>query len=118
MRRKKVLTRTILALTFVLVFGGCDFLAGLFNPVIGTWTLYWDWDPPGSYKSGQIEFHGDGSFADGTYAGTWSLDGDSITFTYDGGTIYSGTLDSANGRMEGTMTSWAGLHGRWYALKE
>lgn len=36
---------------------------------------------------------------------------------YDGGTSCTGTLDSKNRRMEGTMTSYSGSTGQWYAEK-
>jgi hypothetical protein len=89
----------------------------MFSPVVGNWTLYADWGSDGTYSSGgPIEFKSNQRFVEASYEGSWSQDGDSITFTYDGGTIYTGTLSSSR-RMEGTMTAWNGLTGQWYAEK-
>jgi hypothetical protein len=116
LKHTRVLFTASLFLLLLFSLAGCEFLTAMFSPVVGDWTLYWDWESDGTYKSGPIEFKSNQRFVDASYEGSWSQDGDSITFTYDGGTIYTGTLSSSR-RMEGTMTAWNGLTGQWYAEK-
>lgn len=63
---------------------------------------YWDFSSDKTFRSG-----------DG-YTGTWSVSGSSVSIRYSLGTLYTGTLDS-NTHMSGTVVSYAGVHGTWYA---
>ena len=49
------------------------------------------------------------------YSGTYAVVGDNITITYDGGTVYTGTISGDT--MSGTMISYAGLTGCWDAVR-
>jgi len=69
----------------------------------------WDHSPctPGTWfmmSNGRFE-------ADG-YLGSWSVDGDQITFRFDVGTIYGGR-SVAPGCWEGLMTDGGGFNGTW-----
>lgn len=116
LKHNRVFVMATLVLLLLLPLVGCDFFTAMFSPVVGEWTLYALWSPTGSYSTGLIEFKWNQMFEEGSYRGTWSQDGDEITFEYDGGTIYTGTLDSDRQRMSGTMESWNDT-GDWYAVK-
>lgn len=116
-KRNRILVTAALVLLLLLSLAGCEFFTALFSPVVGEWTLFFRWGTAGTYSSGIIEFKWNQMFEDGSYRGTWSQDGDEITFEYEGGTIYTGTLDSDRQGMSGTMISWDGRSGQWYAEK-
>ncbi len=117
MKRNRILVTAALVLLFLLSLAGCEFFTAMFSPVVGEWTLYARWSPTGSYSAGLIEFKSNQRFEEGSYKGTWSQDGDEVVFEYEGGTIYTGMLDSTNRSMDGTMESWSGSPGQWYAEK-
>jgi hypothetical protein len=117
LKHARILFTASLFLLLLLSLTGCGFLTAMFSPVVGGWTLYADWDSTGTYSSNPIEFEWDQGFVQASYEGTWTQKGDVVTFIYDKGPTYTGTLGSSHRQMEGTMTSAVGRTGKWYAEK-
>ncbi len=116
MKRNRILVTAALVLLLLLSLAGCDFFNAMFSPVVGEWTLHEDWPGTWSDSSYLIEFKWNQGFEQPSHKGTWSQDGDEITFEDDDGTVYTGILDSDQQRMDGTMESYSST-GVWYALK-
>jgi hypothetical protein len=93
------------------------------NP-IGSWTLHFDWGPSGNYDWVSIYFNFDGTFAylAGANDGTYSLVDDMITLRFkrqpesENNTVYSGT--ASRNFMSGSMLSFDGKKGHWFAVKK
>jgi hypothetical protein len=93
------------------------------NPV-GLWTLHFDWGPSGNYHWIQLYFNFDGTFAylAGANEGTWSQVDDNIIWRFkrlsesENNTVYSGTC--TRNFMSGTMLSFQGERGHWFAIKK
>lgn len=82
--------------------------------VTGEWTLFYDWGCDGGVGSTTITFYDNFTFVSGSGSGgTWTLSGDEIIWTYSNGTEYTGTIDGPT--MEGTMVSYTGTPGCWWA---
>ncbi len=102
----------------------------------GVWTLSFQWNVTSPAKlmingkvsseklyanTCQITFSGNetsGTFKD-SYddTGTWSVDGDKVTWIYTNATTYSGTIEDDN-HMSGTMSYKSGLYtGTWSATR-
>jgi hypothetical protein len=93
------------------------------NPV-GLWTLHFDWGPIGNYHWIPLYFNFDGTFAylAGANEGTWSQVDDNIIWRFkrlpesENNTIYSGIC--TRNFMSGTMLSFEGERGHWFAVKK
>jgi hypothetical protein len=86
--------------------------------IVGTWTLEWDWECDGEDGTADLYFHADNTwfidYEDGL-TGTWTLEGDQVTFVFSSGTTYTGTVNSTGTEMEGTMVDYDGITGCWTA---
>ena len=86
----------------------------------GQWTLHYDWGCGGSYVQVGITFNNDGTFNASGLAGKWTQRDGMILFQFDQWdsirTTYGGNL--AGNAMVGTMSTFAGLNGCWYAIRE
>lgn len=93
------------------------------NPV-GSWTLHFDWGPSGSYDWVSIYFNFDNTFAylAGANEGSWSIVDDIVILRFkrqaetENNTVYSGT--ASRNFMSGSMLSYDGEKGHWYAVKK
>jgi hypothetical protein len=93
------------------------------NPV-GLWTLHFDWGPSGNYHWIPLYFNFDGTFAylAGANEGTWSQVDDNIIWRFkriaesENNTVYSGSC--TRNFMSGTMLSFQGARGHWFAIKK
>jgi len=82
--------------------------------VLGEWIMYWDFECNENYNSTPIIFYADFTFENPEFNdfGTWVLNGDQITWTYDAnGFQYTGTVEGDY--MSGTNDG----DGCWYADK-
>jgi hypothetical protein len=91
---KRILT-VVLVLGVVLLLGGCDFFAGIFNPVIGKWQMTIEVGPD-VFMTQTMEIHGDktwsisavftggGVSGSGAGSGTYTQDDASKTITITG----------------------------------
>lgn len=72
--------------------------------VIGRWALQYDWDCASDWGDADVTFTNDSIFIDAgdTWELPYSLNGDQITFTFENGTKYVGTV--TGNYMEGSMT--------------
>jgi len=86
----------------------------------GNWKLHYDWDSDGSYSTESITFNNDGTWSSSEGAtGRWVHIEGMFIFNFDASTprtIYAGLV--ASGSVTGNMTTFAGLNGSWYMLKE
>ena len=93
------------------------------NPV-GLWTLHFDWGLSGNYHWIPLYFNFDGTFAylAGANEGTWSIVDDNIIWRFkclpdsENNTVYSGNC--TRNFMSGTMLSFEGERGHWFAVKK
>ncbi len=93
------------------------------NPV-GLWTLHFDWGLGGNYTWIPLYFNFDGTFAylAGANEGSWGLMDDIIILRFkrqpetENNTVYSGTAN--RNFMSGSMLSFDGEKGHWYAVKK
>ncbi len=83
------------------------------NSVIDTWRVSYQWDSMNSAQSSDVTFFEDGTCllnndtgdSSLTAAATWTISGNSITWTYtDTGAVYNGTIASDWQTMSGTMS--------------
>ncbi len=89
--------------------------------VVGSWNLYYDWDCDGSPMFAGYDYYGDGTFSSSgmiSATGTWTQVGNQVTHVFSNGTTYWGTLNGDGTRMDGTMLSFSGSTGCWYALRD
>ncbi len=87
--------------------------------ILGTWTLYYDWDCDGEDGSTDITFYDDFTFSiGGEVLGTWYTSGDYVEFIFDElpSSDYIGTLYSDGTYMDGSMDNQDGDSGCWYAV--
>lgn len=114
--KMRLLILALLALAVVPMLSGCinD------NTIVGVWVLEYDWAPPGSPGTVNIEFYPDYTFesSSGGY-GIWIRSGSSIRWEYDNiyDTVYVGTVNSNGIYMSGTMESNEPANGTWQATK-
>jgi hypothetical protein len=83
-------------------------------PVVGEWTLHYDWGCSGNYNQAGITFNNDGTFSSDS-AGKWVQTDGTILFRFDNSTAYGGNV--VGNAMVGTMLSFDGSNGCWYAIK-
>ena len=121
--RKHLLAVSLLA-GFVFALGGCD--GGGDDPtspeisVTGLWTLTYDWQCDGITLTAIWLINADGTFVtveDNPEHGTWTLQNTAITLTYQGGAVYSGTVDATGTTMQGTMLDANNVSGCWTAVR-
>ncbi|WP_420208948.1 hypothetical protein [Candidatus Electronema sp. JC] len=85
--------------------------------VTGKWTLFYDWHCDGSYSSVTMDIKADGTWSDGHYNGLWVQVTGMFMFTFNNSeTTYSGNLASKS--ITGIMTTFSGLQGCFYMLRE
>lgn len=88
-------------------------------PVLGKWELEFDWDCANDPGYADITFYADYVLieAGDTYELPYTIIGDQITFTFENGTVYVGTITGDS--MEGTMTETDNLDnpGCWSATR-
>lgn len=80
------------------------------------WGLNFDWFCSGAPGYATVDVYGDYTFmtSDG-YPGTWTRNKDDVVFTFDMGTVYTGTLDDGHDYASGTMMDPYGNSGCWTA---
>ncbi len=86
--------------------------------------MHFDWGPSGNYHWIPLYFNFDGTFAylAGANEGTWSQLDDNIIWRFkhlpesENNTVYSG--NSTRNFMSGTMLSFQGERGHWFAVKK
>ena len=84
-------------------------------PVTGSWTLYFDWNCDGSYTSVGLTINANGTFTTGS-SGKWTQLEGMIEWKFDNTTTaYGGNV--LGDAMVGSMSTFNGLDGCWYALK-
>jgi hypothetical protein len=82
---------------------------------VGEWTLHYSWGPTNNYGQATLDLNGNGSVS-GAAAGSWRAQDGTILIAFDGGPAkYGGTFDA--NVASGAMTTFAGLDGAWYMLK-
>lgn len=90
--------------------------------VVGIWNQNYDWGCDGSFNVAILDIRDDNTIILTDWNGeilypTWSLEGNQFTYVYTSGTTYTGTVDSTENYMEGTMVSWRGSTGCWSATR-
>jgi hypothetical protein len=85
--------------------------------VVGAWKKVNDWGCNGTEGEYTWFVYYDNTFySDGSGGwGTWTQEGQDLTFTFASGTTYTGKLNSSSSRIEGTMVSHSVSSGCWYA---
>jgi hypothetical protein len=88
--------------------------------IVGEWTLHYDWGCSGNYTQVGLTFNNDGTFnISGDLGGKWVQNDGMILFQFDQWdsikTTYGGNF--AGNSMVGTMSTFAGLNGCWYAIR-
>lgn len=83
----------------------------------GNWELHYDWNSTGNYGQAPITFNANHTFNSAPYTGEWVEDQGDIIFRFDvnNKTTYSGNW--VDGAMVGASSTFAGLNGSWYALR-
>jgi hypothetical protein len=103
-----------------------------YGSIVGTWTLQSQWREFGlgtQSSSSTISFSSDGTLTEShleprlgggnvqvTLTGTWNKSGNSVSWTYENGTYYSGTLSSET-TMYGSCNTSSFTTGTWEASK-
>jgi hypothetical protein len=83
---------------------------------IGEWTLHYSWGNSTNFALTPVSLKGDGSFA-GPEPGAWRQQDGTILLSFDGGPAkYGGRVDA--NVASGAMTTFSGLAGSWYMLKQ
>jgi hypothetical protein len=84
--------------------------------VNGNWVLHYSWGPTNSYAQTNITFNPDGTFT-GPLQGQWRQREGTLMLSFNTGPAkYGGTVDS--NVASGAMSTFQGLNGCWYLLKE
>ena len=82
----------------------------------GSWTLQFSWGCTGSYSSGNKTFNPDGTWSGSGGSGRWSEEAGMLMWNFDSApAVYAGNL--AGGSMTGTMATFSGSKGCWYAIQ-
>jgi hypothetical protein len=82
----------------------------------GSWTLFYSWGCGTSYGSTAWTFNANGTWSGGGYTGKWVQIEGMLLFNFDAGATTYGANVAGN-IVAGTMTTFAGLTGCWYAKK-
>jgi hypothetical protein len=86
--------------------------------VPGSWTLAFDWDCNGTYRTTPVNLHANGTFdTGGSNVGNWVQQAGMLTFQFDNSlhTTYSGNLASKS--ITGIQSTFDGLNGCFYMLQ-
>lgn len=90
-------------------------------PIVGSWSMIYDWDCDGSVGTATWFVNADGTFrhhANGRVQGTWTQVDKKVKFTYNkGGTIYEGKV-KADTTIRGTMLLVSGHTGCFSAERQ
>src|SRR5215469_14572750 len=80
----------------------------------GQWTVHYDWGCGGSYVQVGTTFNNNGTFSTPSQnlTGEWVQNNGMVLFRFD---TYGGNL--AGNAMVGTMSTFEGLNGCWYAIR-
>jgi hypothetical protein len=82
----------------------------------GTWTLHYSWGVTSSYAQAALTFNPDGTFS-GAGNGQWRLRDGTLQLSFNTGPAkYGGTVDGNVG--SGAMSTFAGLNGVWYLVRQ
>ncbi|GMW01732.1 MAG: hypothetical protein AMXMBFR84_28690 [Candidatus Hydrogenedentota bacterium] len=108
----------VVAAVAIAGLNGCPITPETHTP-IGKWRITFDWGCDNVQKGTttflvyeNLRFTDD--FASGSTYGDWESALNHVTFWYDNGTVYAGTINSAT-TMSGTMERYDGLEGCWTA---
>lgn len=85
----------------------------------GNWTLHYDWSSDGSYSTTNMAFKADGTWTSPSsgHSGRWSHVEGILIFNFStAATIYAGLV--ASGSVTGNQTTFSGLTGSFYLLKD
>lgn len=83
---------------------------------VGKWMLHYSWGPTDTYGQAQLDLQNDGSVS-GAAAGSWrQKDGTVLIAFKTGPAKYGGTIDA--NVASGAMTTFNGLDGTWYMIKQ
>lgn len=83
----------------------------------GSWTLFYSWGCGTSYASTSLTINTNGTWSNGQgYTGKWVLTEGMFLQIFNGSTTVYGGNTSGN-IIAGTMTTFTGLTGCWYAKK-
>jgi hypothetical protein len=84
--------------------------------VTGPWVLHYSWGCTSSYAQTDIDLNPNGSFG-GAFNGKWRLRDGTLMLSFDAGPAkYGGTIDGNVG--SGAMSTFAGLNGCWYLVRQ
>jgi len=82
----------------------------------GSWTIYYSWGCGASYGSTSLTINTGGTWSAPGYTGKWALTEGMFLLNFNGfATIYGG--NTSGNIIAGTMTTFAGSNGCWYAKK-
>jgi hypothetical protein len=83
---------------------------------VGDWTLHYSWGNTDIFGQTSVSLTSDGSFS-GPESGAWRQQDGTILLSFDGGPAkYGGTVDGSVA--SGAMSTFTGLTGSWYMLRE
>jgi len=81
----------------------------------GAWVLHYSWGT-GNYSQTNVTFNADGTFV-GPGDGKWRQRDGTLMMSFDSGPAkYGGTVDANVGT--GAMSTFEGLNGCWYIVKQ
>ncbi|MFZ1135931.1 MAG: hypothetical protein WAN69_13350 [Candidatus Korobacteraceae bacterium] len=87
--------------------------------IVGKWTFHYSWGCNGTYIQDEVTFNANGTFADSQgHGGNWSEDPGMMELQYTPPirTTYAGNVQG--NAMVGISSTFSGLQGCWYAVKE
>jgi hypothetical protein len=87
--------------------------------IVGNWTFHYSWGCNGIYTQDEVTFNANGTFADSQGGkGNWSEDPGMMELQYTPPirTTYAGNVQGS--AMVGISSTFTGLQGCWYAIKE
>jgi len=83
---------------------------------VGEWTLHYSWGNSINFALTPVSLKSNGSFT-GPESGAWRQQDGTILLSFDGGPAkYGGRVDA--NVASGAMTTFSGLTGSWYMLKQ
>jgi hypothetical protein len=85
----------------------------------GQWNIHYGWSCSGSYVQVEITFNNNGTFSvpSQNLAGKWVQNDGMILFQFDiSKTTYGGNF--VGNAMVGIMSTFTGLNGCWYAIRQ
>jgi hypothetical protein len=83
---------------------------------VGEWTLHYDWGNSQDFALTPVSLKSSGAFT-GPESGAWRQQDGTILLSFDGGPAkYGGRVDA--NVASGAMTTFNGLAGSWYMLRQ